>query len=91
MLYRRLRSCEFAWFPSYNLVQKGQGFEGYIMAVPKDNPDYGVPICYWLQSKLWGKYISVAVRRPELISQLKSIPRGLQAISLLKACSDNVM
>ena len=61
------------------------------MADPKDNPDCDVPICYCLQSKLWGKSISQAVCRPEFISQLKSIPHWLQVISFIKACGDNEM
>ena len=28
----------FAWVPSYNLVRKGRGTEGYIMADPKVDP-----------------------------------------------------
>ena len=51
----------FAWVPSYNLVQKGQGVNGYIMADPLDNPDCDVPICYQMQSMGWGKSISVAI------------------------------
>ena len=33
----------FAWVPSYNLVQKGRGVEGFIMADPLENPDFDVP------------------------------------------------
>ena len=36
----------FAWVPSYNLVQKGRGTEGYIIADPTENPDCDVPDCY---------------------------------------------
>ena len=39
----------FGWVPPYNLVQKGQGINGYIVADPLDNPDCDVPICYCSQ------------------------------------------
>ena len=81
----------FAWVPSYNLVQKGCGVEGFIMVDPKDNPDCDVPICYQSQCMDWRKSVSAAINCPEFISQLKSIPHGKQGISFIKACGDKGM
>ena len=81
----------FAWVPSYNLVQKGRGIEGYIMADPKVDPDCDVPSCYQSQCMGWGKSVSDAVNRPEFISVLKNIPHGKQAISFIKNCGDKGM
>ena len=81
----------FTQVPSYNLVQKGQGVNGYIMTDPLDNLDCDVPICYQMQSMGQGKSISAAIQRSEFISQLKSIPHGAEAISFIKAYSDHGM
>ena len=79
----------FAWVPSYNLVRKGCGVNEYVMADPLDNPDCDVPICYCSQVMGWGKSVSAGINRPEFISQLKSIPHGLQGISFIKPCGDH--
>ena len=81
----------FAWVPSYNLVQKGCGVNGYIMADLLDNLDCDVPTCYCSQAMGWGKSVSAAFNLPEFISQLKTIPHGSQAISFIKACGDHGM
>ena len=81
----------FAWVLSCNLVRKGQGVEGFIMANPKDDPDCDIPICYRSQCMGWRKSVSAAVNRPEFISQLKLIPHGTQAISFIKVCGDHGM
>ena len=81
----------FAWVPSYNLVQKGRGVEGFIMADPLENPDCDVPNCYRAQCMGWGKSVSAAINRPEFIAQLKSIPHGKQAISFIDAGGDKGM
>ena len=81
----------FAWVPSYNLVQKGRGTEGYIMADPTIDPDCDVPDYYRSQRLGWGKAIYTAVNRPEYISHLKNIAHGKQAISLVNASGDNGM
>ena len=81
----------FAWIPSYNLVRKGRGVEGYIMGDPVKNPDYDVPNCYRAQCLGWGSSVASAIKRPEFISKLKSIPHGNQAISFINASGDKGM
>ena len=61
------------------------------MADPQDNPNCDVPICYQMQSKLWGRSISSVICCPEFISQLKLIPHSSQVINFIKAYSDHVM
>ena len=56
----------FAWVPSYNLVQKGQGVEGYIMANPLDNPDCDVSICYQSKCMGWGNLFLLQLIDPNL-------------------------
>ena len=71
--------------PSYNIVCKGCGLEGYVMGDPKRDPDCDVPNCYCLQSKTWGQSTSRTVQHSDLIDQLKSIPHRSQGISFIKA------
>ena len=81
----------FAWIPSYNLVRKGRGTDGYIIGDPQDNPDCDVPDCYRSQHLGWGKSVSEAINRPEFIAQLNKIPHGKQAISFINSCGDKGM
>ena len=81
----------FAWVPSYNLVQKGRGVEGFIMADPIANPDCNVPNFCQSQCLGWGKSVSAAVNQPEFIAQLNKIPHEKQAISFTNACGDKGM
>ena len=81
----------FAWILSYNLVRKGRGTDGYIIADPKENPDCDVPDCYRSQHMGWGKSVSEGINRPEFIAQLNNIPHGKQGISFINTCRDQGM
>ena len=81
----------FAWVPSYNLVRKGRGTQGFIMADPQVDPDCDVPLCYRSQRMGWSKSVSDAVNRPEFLAHLKTIPHGKQPLSFINSCGDEGM
>ena len=91
--YRGMRCAylHFAWVPSYNLVCKGRGTQGFIMADPQVDPDCDVPICYQSQRMGWSKSISDAVNCPEFLAHLKTILHGKQPISFINSCGDEGM